>query len=89
MSTESRLAAAGATGAQFVGFGTSRDDAFEYVSEPSHRINAVQLRSLDQRHCNRPVTRSAVAAIRPVISLLRPSPTFLIGVARPKKAGED
>ena len=47
---------------QFMDFGSAGDDALQHVGEPCHRIDAVQLRCLDQRHRYRPVTGPAIAA---------------------------
>ena len=61
--------AAGLLGFQFHGSSVSNsvalvrpdDDALQHVGEPGHRLDAVQLGGLDERHRNRPVTRPAIA----------------------------
>ena len=47
---------------ELMSLGSPGHDALQNVGEPSHRIDAVHLRGLDQGHRNRPMTRSAVAA---------------------------
>src|SRR5512143_3151741 len=43
-----------------MGLGAAGDDAFQHVSEPSHRLHAVELGSLNECHRDRPVTGSAI-----------------------------
>ena len=47
---------------ELMSLGSPGHDALQHVGEPSHRIDAVHLRGLDQGHRDRPMTRSAVAA---------------------------
>lgn len=45
---------------QIVGLGSSGDDTLQDVGKPSHWIDAVQLRGLDQRHRQSPMPRPAI-----------------------------
>jgi hypothetical protein len=47
---------------QLMSFGSPGDDALEDVGGPRHRIDAVQLRRLDQRHRYRPMAGPGIAA---------------------------
>src|SRR5579859_2845968 len=40
--------------------GAPGDDAFEYICEPCHRLNAVELGGLNERHGDRPMTGSTI-----------------------------
>ena len=55
-----RLPVPGPQGVQLMGFGSPGDDAFQHLGKPGHRIHAVPLCCLDQRHRNRPMTCPAV-----------------------------
>ena len=43
-------------------FGTARDEAFQHVGEPGERLDAIQLCSHNERHCDGPVFGAAVRA---------------------------
>ena len=45
---------------QVLGLGLSADDPLEYVGQPSHGVDGMQLGRLDQRHGHGPVPRPTV-----------------------------